>query len=768
MRVLKYVFLFLPFLFYYSCNTETYSSQNQRENIYKYTSIAPSRIIQNPAQSIKPQNLPEDIDVIGKSVSTDISLRDFNCIEEKEKTVCMYKLVFGSKGGRVHFKDIYIPEGSRLVVFDKYFKQEVDNQKKEMWSINFPDQEVYIYFSFPKEKVFESSPFKIDRVMYIFDKPLYISGIKPSFAQPTECETYDIKCFTDSLDNDVWRYSKSTAMIIVSDNNFTYQCSGNLIRSKKHPDDPILITSGHCFKKDDMINNAVFWFDYINSECESFDGIRKRHYVLGGKILKLSKNDIAIIEIKGALKPDKYTYQWINWSNDFKSCQTDNLVGFSYPQENPLKFHEGYVSDDRCRIDFNVKTKKIYISCLDNKKDNGFKVSWQTGSVDLGSSGSALLSRCVLDNDDERWLITGVLTGKDPGCNPPTGIYTDFVQFIRTDNDAFNILENGLPEDKYEENDSMEEAYYSSYFSGNRCDVSLYLTKMTIRDNDEDWFTFKVPKGCEISVEADFNKSYGDLGFYLYDKDKNLIASKEDIKEDKRKKEIFSIKSYKDNTFYLEIKLKDDFYQTYSLSLRKKSFVKPPKLLLKTDIDENFDSGKSFFKIKRYYTNKNNLKLFLKVEDKIFSPDEIGLCISSNGIFGCKKYSPLKEIYTLYFNKEGKYHYYIHVKNRVKISNIYKIYIYYDRTPPEDGYITYKKNDNNITLIWKNFKDNLSGIDIYRLVYSKRSNISCRKGKILYEGKDTSTDIEKRTGYYLVCAKDKSGNWSKGTVRYIK
>ena len=769
MRGIFFILLFFSFL--YSCNSDFQSSNenssSEKINPYRYTGLANSQDIENPIFTVSIKSLPRNIDIVGKAVPVNVSIDDFNCIDEKEKTVCIFRFNFGNNGGRIHFSQVKLPKDSHLLVFDKDFIQDLSNPvDNDFWSINFSSNSVYVYFDYSSNLL--DFPFVVDKVMYIWNKPIrYSSEIETSYAQKTECEIYDVKCFTDTLDNDVWRFAKSSAMIITSDDTYTYQCSGNLISSKKHPNDPILITSAHCFKDEGMVKDAVFWFDYMNSRCNSYDSYKNRHYTIGGKLLDISRNDIALVEIKGKLNPEKYKYTWVNWEEEGK-CG-GNFLGFSYPRENPLSFHEGYLSDNSCYIDFNKESKSIYISCRKVKENNGFKINWSTGSIDLGSSGSALLRKCLMDND-EKWILVGVLSGRDRGCNPPTGIYSDFFNYIKHSEEGNDILTNGLPEDYYEENDNMETAYIDGYFSQNRCDMYWPLIKMTIRDNDEDWFGFYLPKGCKLRIEADFINQYGNIDLFLYDANGNLIKQGKQKKE--KREEVLSYKSNEDQFLYLRAKLKDDLFQTYSIHIHKDIAVDPPEFIVTTDEDKKEKSfpENSFLIIKRYYTNKDKFNVYVDIKDNFYSKDELGVCINRFFSFCYPKYvQPYKEKYTLNLEKEKKYRFYISVRNKLLSSKyIYKLYIYHDKTPPIDGNVDIKRENKKLTFILRNFSDNLSGINQYYVSYSEKPLKSCREGKVVYKGKNTEFSISFRKGFYRICAEDKAGNLSNGIPKYIK
>ncbi len=755
MRAKYYLVLFLVILSILpSCGPEKVSSRpaNEEINLEQFTENVPTIVIQNPLNNVSKQSF-KNINVIGKNVDTKISLEDFECKKDKDYTVCGYNILFlGGKGGRIHFSKVNLPEDSKLYVFDNYIKEVYTGKKqKNFWTVNFDSENVHIVFIYRK---LNENPFIIDKVSYLWED----DPISTAYARPTSCKTIDLKCVAESLDKTPWNYAKSTSMIILSDDKFTYQCSGNLIAPKKDKNDPILITARHCFNdNDDLLDNAIFWFDYYNSECNYLDGEEKRHYIKGGKVLFKSINDIALIEIKGSLKIDKYQYSWLNWedSDNIDCSQNDKVIGFSHPKENPLKYHSGKIINQNCYIESKTSLKAY---CEDVSNANGFKVIWDTGSIDKGSSGSALLKYCKLDNDNFSWFIAGILSAKFKGCNPANGVYSNFFTFLKNNEEAKNFLENGLPDDKFEENDSKETAYRKWGDFTYKCNGMVREYNLHLKDNDSDWYEFFVPENCQLILKVEYEKDNGDIDIKIFDEEYNLL--------EKYNGGLFKYISKTNSKIYLKLTLKDDTYQTYSLYVRKKPIASFPHLSVSTDIEPNewrFNKEEQIF-----YTNQPiKLKMYIDAYDDLYNKDELRMCIAVNSL-RCRDWIPVKEEYTfnLANKKEGVYNIYIKVKNPVNHLSQNRVSIIYDKTPPKNGRVKAYIEENGVKFIWRKFKDNLSSIDEYKLVYSRNNkNLSCTTGEVLYQGKNRAFFHKSNyhgTGYYILCAKDKAGNWSKG------
>ncbi|NPA54584.1 MAG: hypothetical protein GXO21_07980, partial [Aquificae bacterium] len=485
------------------------------------------------------------------------------------------------------------------------------------------------------------------------------------------------------------------------------------------------------------------------------------HYIVGGKVLTKSKNDIALIEIKGKLNTKKHRYTWINWGYK-KECSRYNLLGFSYPKENFLRYQEGHYSR-KCDIE---SGKKLKVRCGNNISGNGFEVIWRKGSVDRGSSGSALLSFCRLDNNEYRWIITGVLSARNRGCDPANGIYGDFFTFLKENKKARNILTQGLPDDAFEENDYLYQAFNTDEIFNNVCGEIKKLKNLALKDNDDDWFSMTLPKGCRLVLNLDYISRYGDIGLEILDDRKNILYK---TKDENKNKQTFSFLARKKERIYIHLYLKDDTYQNYNLSLFKERYADAPKI----DVNvKNLVPKIRYGGIqKEYYTNKPKIELLISYKSDFYNSRDLKLCVG-RFLNSCRVWEPLRNPYIWNLdNKEGKYIRYVSVKTPIgRYSNFKKIVVYYDKTPPSDGKLLYSLTKEGIQFKWKDFKDNLTGIGNYKLVYGKNSNISCKKGEILYFGKNTYFlhRTKDPSGYYLICAQDKAGNWSKGTKISIK
>ncbi len=732
-----------------SCNVN--SNTETSENDVSLKDVSPVEVIENPLY-ISPSGLDKisnkKLPVLGKSVSTSVSIENFFKLEKNKKDIYVYGFFFkGGDGGRVHFKNVNLPEGAKITIFDENGRiwQEISQFKNQFWTGDIKSKYVYIKVEVPKNK---KTSLQIDKVIYIWGEPVY-PGLITAQGKYTECPSQDIACETDDFSKGRWKYVHATSMYSFTDGMYLYQCSGSLILNHSGNPDPIFITSAHCIDNDEEAKTAAFWFDFKDSKCNSYDGDEYRHYVLGAKLLDVSPNDIALLQITGNLEVNKYTYQWIKWDNDEKISKDYSVFGISYPLENPAMYHEGYIVKP-CYLNYNPE-KGLIADCRNVRYRNGFKVNWDIGSIDFGSSGSPLLYPYEDNEGKTDWKIIGVLSAKEMGCNPPVGIYSDFYDYIKSDEKAFQILENGLPDDKYEENDFQNQAS-SRLDNPYKCSLNREGKNLVVKLKDEDWYRFYLPKGCKLLLKPSYEKERGKVLFSLLDKNGNMI----DIDNDGY---FWEYTSDKKQYVFLRVSINENTYQNYSLKVKKIPVNPNSKLSVKLNLDSPYLN-------KIYYTFSVDIK-----SDK-YRPEDFKICKSLTPYECNYWFDYQKKYYGFVGRKEKEYRLYVWGKDpEGKITNIYTIKTYVDRTPPEDGSIAVEKRENGLLIKWSGFRDKISGIKRYKLVYSEKPIRSCREGKVVYKGKNTQffhSFVKTKLLYYSVCAEDLAGNWSKGTVKKVE
>jgi hypothetical protein len=96
-----------------------------------------------------------------------------------------------------------------------------------------------------------------------------------------------------------------------------------------------------------------------------------------------------------------------------------------------------------------------------------------------------------------------------------------------------------------------------------------------------------------------------------------------------------------------------------------------------------------------------------------------------------------------------------------------------DTIRPTNGTVIATPGDTQVTLDWMDFMDTGSGIESYKVVFTKGSApTSCAEGKQIYNGPETTYTHTGLTNgavyYYRVCAIDKAGNKSTGKTAKAK
>jgi hypothetical protein len=94
-----------------------------------------------------------------------------------------------------------------------------------------------------------------------------------------------------------------------------------------------------------------------------------------------------------------------------------------------------------------------------------------------------------------------------------------------------------------------------------------------------------------------------------------------------------------------------------------------------------------------------------------------------------------------------------------------------DATPAENGVMGIAIFNGVVTLGWSGFVDSTSGIVSYRLISATSVIANCRRGTLLYSGRERSfktAQLPVGTAYFRVCAVDAAGNLSSGTASSAK
>ena len=201
--------------------------------------------------------------------------------------------------------------------------------------------------------------------------------------------------------------------MLIIDGFFGRWCTGTMIANTNEDETPYLISANHCLftigGSELDLTAWVFVFDYYSPSCmNDIDGELVRS-ISGAELISSSDStDFALLKLKGI--PDS------TWEIPYAGWSLQKSSGQSYSIHHP--------SGDVKKISFD--NDPIIEEYLETEKLHAWKVYWDEGTTELGSSGSALF------NEDN--LFIGQLYGGNAKCSGryPDGQEDYYGQFYKS------------------------------------------------------------------------------------------------------------------------------------------------------------------------------------------------------------------------------------------------------------------------------------------------------------------------------------------------
>jgi hypothetical protein len=227
-----------------------------------------------------------------------------------------------------------------------------------------------------------------------------------------------------------------------------------------------------------------YWF-YQTEYCEGpyVDPERAddADYICGSVYAYL---DQALLMLLGSL-PEGLT--WAGWDTTTDLSNGTDVTCISHPDAARKKITFGYL-----------------INHPWGKPNNFWGISWTSGTIEQGSSGSGLYR-------DDNQLLIGVSSHSEVpiGCDNPDGP-SGYGKFGRFYSELYigDLLEGGS-DDPAEDFDTCETALgVPSY--------PVSWPGLIVKSTDEDWFQLDVPVGGELVIDLSFVHYYGDIDLELY------------------------------------------------------------------------------------------------------------------------------------------------------------------------------------------------------------------------------------------------------------
>jgi hypothetical protein len=346
--------------------------------------------------------------------------------------------------------------GSRLYVRTQndsaaYTVAAVEGGKLWTFPTTGPSVRVEIEVPVPMDTTEFSSAFRFEKFVHI-----YKDG---NFGSSESCNL-DVSCYPD------WRTTSSDAVgrMFMSGPGFTAVCSGTLINNKSGDFSPLFLTAAHCLAEGvDLSSIGISW-RYRSTGCNSTTRETDPLFLMstGGGAELLGQSgaaDMALLRLKGSV-PRMLT--WAGW-NATTAAEGSSVTGIHHPHGDPQKISFGL------------------IDAPDPQEPDHYRMHWSQGVTEPGSSGSA-----IFNSNHE---ILGTLSGGFSHCGNQAG--SDYYGFFGVGMDSFRqYLENGLPDDRFEPNNTPQSA--AAIGIGTYLDLVLKA--------DFDWYRVSIPPYARAKV----------------------------------------------------------------------------------------------------------------------------------------------------------------------------------------------------------------------------------------------------------------------------
>ena len=197
--------------------------------------------------------------------------------------------------------------------------------------------------------------------------------------------------------------SNAVARMIVSDDMFSYLCSGTLLNNNNEPIKALFYTATHCIQNHDVAESLqTYWF-YQRKECSKDSAIKDVVTLTGGAKLLYANNttDIALLELN---YPPPVGAYYAGWNAEpITEANTLQVTGLHHPRGDVKKYSLGTLQNLAVIVD----GQHIF-----------YQVKWSAGMTEEGSSGSGLF---IPDETGDYLLRGGLYGGNASSCSVNTG-----------------------------------------------------------------------------------------------------------------------------------------------------------------------------------------------------------------------------------------------------------------------------------------------------------------------------------------------------------
>ncbi len=385
----------------------------------------------------------------------------------------------GAYGIRIHFSNFNLPDGTVVLLTGDdgevfTYRAAGPNRNNEFWSHVVNGNVAYLEYQ-------TANPNGMGPVLEISEIAHIYRDLDPE-PQPADAQGL-LPCHEDVNCHTVDAVAKASVARLLFQDGGSFVCSGGLLNDG----DPntfagYFLTANHCMSTQAVVNTLQLRWFFQTTSCGG--GVSNGFTTLGGTLLETSTaTDFTLLRT----------------TDDPDGGQGFAAWTIANPSGTVTGIHHPGGSYKRIAIGFVTTAQPI---CGGLPLSNFVYNDWNIGEgvTEGGSSGSPLF--------DSQWRVVGQLFGtcqfSAPGCNNPSAYNNAYGRLSSTFGSIIFFLSGVIPDDVYEDNDTLAQA---ALIPDGSHDLRLV--------DFEDYFEFEVCEAGDVVVSANFDTADMDLDLQL-------------------------------------------------------------------------------------------------------------------------------------------------------------------------------------------------------------------------------------------------------------